>query len=92
MNGYILFFSRSFLVLVLIGLLVPLYPLMPTAGLDPSWSFAMSYALKTDLTIGKDLIFTFGPYVYLYTKIYMPNTDWPSLILGGYLVFSYFFR
>ncbi|MCZ2497393.1 hypothetical protein GN316_11535 [Xylophilus sp. Kf1] len=58
---------------------VPWLPIMPTDGLDPSWTQAMLYAVEHRLRIGVDVIFTFGPYSGIYTGAYRPSTDTMTL-------------
>lgn len=66
-----------------------LLPHVPSHGLDPSWQFAMHQALVQGLQIGKDIVFTFGPYSFLYTHIYHPETDVLATATSTYLVLSY---
>lgn len=54
---------------------------MPNEGLDNSWALAMNAAISNNLIIGKDILFTFGPYASIVTKLYSPETD--SLMLFG---------
>jgi hypothetical protein len=73
---------------------VPFSPSMPPGErldpsswmLDPPWVFGLNQAIAQGLTFGRDIIFTFGPYVSIYTKQYHPATDglmvWGSLYLG----------
>lgn len=70
--------------------MVPFAPGMPLDGLDPSWEFGMNQALAQGLVFGRDIVFTFGPYASIYTKLYHPATD--SLMLYGalYLGASFF--
>ncbi|ADU70296.1 hypothetical protein [Pantoea sp. At-9b] len=74
------------LLLVSIAVFVPLSPRMPWEGLDPSWSYGMNEALAHGMSIGKDIIFTFGPYASIYTQSYHPATDhlmiWGALYLA----------
>lgn len=74
----------SALVLVFIFLL-PLSPHMPTAGLDPSWQYAVNEAVARHLVFGRDFIFTVGPYGSIYTGLYDPATDLLMLV-GGTVV------
>jgi hypothetical protein len=69
------------LTVIIFCLFIPLNPVMPSAGLDPSWSLAINQALSDGLIFGKNLIFTFGPYSSIYTKLYHPDTS--GLILVG---------
>lgn len=76
----------TFTFITVVAVFVPLNPMMPTAGLDPSWMFSMNKAVATHLAIGKEIIFTFGPYASIYTRLYHPETDalmvFGSLFLG----------
>lgn len=62
-------------------LLVPWLPRMPSAGLDPSWMYAVNEAVARHLVFGRDLVFTFGPLGSVYTQFYGPATD--AIMLGG---------
>lgn len=66
--------------------IVPLNPEMPRFGLDPSWIFSMNEVVRQNLSIGKEIVFTFGPYASIYTRSYHPATDnlmiFGSLLLG----------
>jgi hypothetical protein len=68
---------------------VPFYPLMPAGGLDPSWVFGMNQATADGLSIGREIIFTLGPYASTYTRSYHPSTD--TMMISGslYLALSY---
>lgn len=52
---------------------------MPGDGLDPSWHLVLEHAFLQDWTFGKDLIFTFGPWGFLYPKLFHSQ-------LWGYIV------
>ena len=56
-------------------MLIPFTPVMPRAGLDPSWGAALNVAVAHGLVFGKDVIFTFGPLASVYTHQYAPETD-----------------
>ena len=43
---------------------------MPGDGLDPSWHLVLEHAFLQDWTFGQDLIFTFGPWGFLYPKLF----------------------
>ena len=58
-----------------LALLVPFKPNMPELGLDPSWRMAMSVALAQSMKIGREIVFTVGPYSQIYTRYYHPQTD-----------------
>ena len=42
---------------------------------DPSWRMAMSVALAQNMKIGREIVFSFGPYSQIYTRYYHPQTD-----------------
>jgi hypothetical protein len=75
------------LALIVLAVFVPLNPAMPSAGLDPSWAYGMNQAVAQGLVFGKDIVFTFGPYASIFSKMYHPATDrlmiFGSLYLGG---------
>lgn len=77
----------AFVGVTILSIFVPLNPRMPASGLDPSWEFAMNQAVARHMHIGKDIVFTYGPYAALITHIYDPATDWRmmlgSLVLGA---------
>jgi len=83
LNGFrvvkIFFLLLSFLSVV--SVFVPFSPSMPGVGLDPSWVFGMNQAMQQGLTVGSDIIFTFGPYASIYTRQYQLATD--ALMIGG---------
>jgi hypothetical protein len=76
----------AFTFITILAIFVPLSPHMPSSGLDPSWQFAINKALVLHLDIGKEIIFTFGPYASIYTHNYYPETNHlmvsSSLFLG----------
>jgi len=78
------------LVLSLVCLLIlPLSPTMPVAGLDPSWQQTLHYAYLHNWQFGTDIIFTMGPFGFLYSDIFNPST-FPTqlavyLVLGSTL-------
>jgi hypothetical protein len=81
--------SQVLLIVTIICLIVPFVPSMPKGDLDPSWVFGMNQALAQGLAIGRDVVFTFGPYASIYTKAYHPATDHLMLYGSLYLAFSY---
>lgn len=68
---------------------VPFQPDLPSGGLDASWRFAMSQATAMGLHFGTDVIFTFGPYAPVYTRLYHPATDVMMLSASLYLALAY---
>ena len=47
---------------------------LPAPGLDPSWMLAAEFAARQKLVFGRDIVFTYGPYHYLATRLFDPNT------------------
>lgn len=74
--------------------LVPWWPALPQAGLDPSWMHALNEAVARGMVFGRDIVFTLGPYASVFTATYHPATDarmlaaslWLALCLGGCLL------
>lgn len=73
------------LLVSILSLFVPLKPLMPIHGLDPSWMFDMNQAVAQHLVFGRDIVLTFGPYASIYTELYHPATD-RTMICGSLLL------
>ena len=69
-----------------ICIFVPFLPIMPSDGLDGSWTLGINQAVADSLAFGRNIIFTFGPYASIYTRAYHPLTDglmvWGGLFLG----------
>ena len=60
---------------------MPFIPNFPAPSLDDAWRFAINEAVARHLVLGRDIIFTFGPYASVYTFSYDPGTD--ALMIGG---------
>ncbi|BCQ24028.1 hypothetical protein NK8_21800 [Caballeronia sp. NK8] len=63
---------------------LPLAPGFPIDSLDSAWQYAMNEAIARHLVIGRDIIFTFGPFAPVYTRQYHPATD--ALGIAGNLL------
>jgi hypothetical protein len=63
---------------------------MPLSGLDPSWVYTMNQAIAQKFVLGRDIIFTYGPYASLATHQFNPATANLQLMGGLYLIFCYF--
>ena len=59
-------------------------PTMPGPGVDSSWCYGVNQAVAQGLTFGKDIIFTYGPYAAVYTRVYHPATV--SRMIAGILL------
>lgn len=80
---------QAFLLLTLICIFVPFFPHMPAEGLDESWVFGINQAFAQGLSFGHEMIFTYGPYLSIYTKQYHPASDHLMLVGAAYLAVSY---
>ncbi len=82
-------FCKLLLLCVFISLFVPFSPKMPAANIDMSWALALNQAVTQGLAFGKEIIFTLGPYSFIYTKVYHPALD--NWMIGGsfYLAICY---
>jgi len=54
--------------------LPPWIPVMPSSGVDSSWAAVLSHAFTHQWQFGKDLVFTFGPFGFVYAKLFDPGT------------------
>lgn len=63
-------------------------PKLPDTMLDTSWEMALHHAFATDMRFGKDIIFTFGPYGFALTRLYVPATFGWMLAIQGMWVFA----
>lgn len=52
---------------------LPVFPSMPAIGNDASWRMALNEAWARDMDFGR-LVFTYGPYAFLSTAQYHPDT------------------
>lgn len=93
MTGKFNIINKTFLftafLLVAIAVFVPFLPGMPAEGLDPSFTFGMNEAVSQGLSFGKEIIYTYGPYISIHTRAYHPATD--NLMIWGSIFFSIFF-
>lgn len=72
--------------ITVLAIFIPLNPKMPSAGLDPSWEFALNRAVAQHMSFGREIVFTYGPYASVITRMYDPATDrralYGSLLIG----------
>jgi hypothetical protein len=67
--------------------LPPWIPAMPDIGIDPSWAAVLNHAFTHHWQFGKDLVFTFGPFGFLYAKTFDPATyGW---MLSAWIFFAF---
>lgn len=78
------------LVLLFALYLVPISPLFPTDGLDPSWMYVIDYASQNHMNFGSDLFFTFGPLgAYWFPHYYYnPNNYYVALLFSFLLAIT----
>lgn len=58
----------AFAAVTILAVFVPLNPVMPGIGPDPSWMFAINEAVARHLRFGRDIAFTFGSYASIYSR------------------------
>ncbi len=75
----------AFVGVTILSIFVPLNPRMPASGLDPSWEFAMNQAVARHMHIGREVVFTYGPYAAVMTHVYDPATD-RRMMLGSLML------
>ncbi|WP_131781208.1 hypothetical protein [Legionella gresilensis] len=79
---------QGLLFITVFCVLVPFSPEMPKDGLDPSREFGMSQAIVHGMIFGKDIIAAYGPYAFIYTKIYHPLIEHRMMVVAIYFAFS----
>ena len=80
---------QSLLLIAAVCIFVPFSPGMPGAGLDPSWVYGINQAVAQGMAFGREIIYTFGPYGAVVTKIYHPETDALAVAAALYLGLLY---
>lgn len=85
-SGIIGVVLATLFVAVIVLCYLPLSPFFPTDNLDSAWQWVMNEAVARHLIIGRDVVFTFGPFASVDTRQYHPATDMldmgASLLLG----------
>ena len=78
-----------FLVVLLFALLigVPWRPDFFSTGLDSSWQIAMHHFFSTKRNMGTEVIFTSGPYGFLFNWFYYPATYSKQIFAYSLLTF-----
>ena len=77
--------SISLMITALI-VIAPLYPIMPSSDLDASSMYAINEAVADGFAFGREVIFPYGPYGAIYTRMFHPGTD--ALVMGAGLFFG----
>src|SRR5215469_11780190 len=78
--------ARSALALGLsILVFLPLLPWMPTPLLDSSWRMAFNEAWARGIHFAQGMVFTYGPYAFVSSQQYQPDT-YPVLVACSVLL------
>jgi hypothetical protein len=74
--------------LALLGwlLYMPWTPLMPDSSLEASWRMTLNHAFLTEMSFGREIIFTYGPYGFLTANLYDPGTYGLMIVGNGLMV------
>src|ERR1041384_57654 len=64
---------------------IPFTADMPWSWLDNAWALGLNQAVAQGLTFGRDIIFTFGPYSCIFSRVYHPATNAKLLVGSGLL-------
>ena len=79
--------AATAVLLLFVVTLVPMFPLFSNGtDLSNSWVIGLHEAMALGLSMGRDIIFTYGPYAAVSTNGYHPATD--ALMLFGSFVFA----
>ncbi|UPG95355.1 hypothetical protein [Luteibacter aegosomatissinici] len=57
-------------------IIIPLHPDLPRIDQDASWPLAMNTAAAQHFVFGRDIVFTGGPLLSIYTRQLLPATMW----------------
>ena len=79
------FIAYVFIVVTAVAVTIPFNPVMPDRGLDRSWEFGLNEAVARHMSFGRHIVFTYGPYASIGTRMYHPNTN-RRMMLGSVLV------
>ena len=89
-NNFIQWLIYSVLFFSIIFKFTPITPISFGVGLDPSWTSGLATAINNELSFGRDLIFTYGPYASIVTKIYNKNL-FNIVIISGLILSLFYF-
>jgi len=79
---YLRLIARALLAITAILVFVPLYPTMPGADIDASYKLGLNLAVTKKMLFGKDIVYPYGSYAAIYSKLYSPGTD-RMIMFGG---------
>jgi hypothetical protein len=74
-----------FIAITALAIFIPLNPRMPSKGIDASWQYAMNEAVARNMSFGKQIMFTYGPFASVCTRTYSPITD-RRMLFGSFLL------
>jgi hypothetical protein len=78
-----------FIVATALAVIIPVNPVMPSRGLDRSWEFGMNEAVARHMNFGEQIVFTYGPYASIVTRMYQPDTSTRMMLGSIFLLVSY---
>jgi hypothetical protein len=64
---------------------------LPESGLDPSWNISLHLANKYNLVFGKDLVFTYGPFGVLNSRLPISVSKYFYLFFDAYFLATFIF-
>jgi hypothetical protein len=68
-------------------ILGPFWLAVPHGDVDPSWALVLHHAFAERLQFGSDIVFTYGPYGFLWTDVWHPDTwGWALVLRSGFAV------
>lgn len=79
--------AAAITLLLSLSFFVPWRPyFVASAGVDDSWMLALNALFARHLRMGHDIVFTYGPWGFLHTGVYHPDTY--ALMVGGWVLFA----
>ena len=66
---------QGLLVVTVVCVFVPFWPVLPLGDSEASWAFGLNQAVAQGMVFGRDILYTLGPYAAMYTRTYHPATD-----------------
>lgn len=83
--------SCIFLLVSVLIAFVSFAPQMPENALDPSWKWGMSYVVDAGVSLGSDIVFTYGPMANVYTWMYSSKYGDFYFIVSLYIAVAMYF-
>lgn len=79
----------AFVLIAALTFFMPFKPNLPRHGLDSSWTFAINHAFEKGLVFGRDFVFTFGPFGFVFTKAWTPALGWVLAASCAYVAVAF---